>query len=111
MIWNKDTYFDKRSAHERVRGKGIAPWYREMTDEQLLQRLQELKDFLSCEDHIPVRHLTAQGFGYSKCKCGAYKWDSERSWNEMPRDDREKYEEEIFTLTRYFEELGGVYSI
>lgn len=117
MIYNKATYFDERSAYERVRGKDIASWYRDMTEEELRERLQWLRDCLACEDHAEVRRDTfvskSHGFseGFAKCKCGAFKWDSERNWQDMPRDDREKHEEEVFVLTRYFAEQGGIYEI
>lgn len=118
MRWiNKETYFDEESAYERVRGKNLAPWYRDMTDDQFRERLQWLKDCLACEDHQPayhdVAHIRSHGIssGFSKCKCGAFKWDSENRWQEMSEEDRDKREEEVFVLTQYFAEQGGVYAI
>lgn len=91
-------------------------WYDDIlaSEEKTRERLAWLQSLLSCKEHTAVSHgtTTRDGFGYSTCRCGAHKWDTDRFWSDMPRDDREKMEDEVEEMTtRLAEKFGGTYAI
>lgn len=93
----------------------IASWYQEILDseEKTRERLKWLQDCLSCTEHTENTHGVAArwGLGWSRCKCGAFKWNSDRFWQDMPRDDREKMEAEVQELTELLANKSGAYEI
>lgn len=106
------------------RGKPLseyAPWYQAILadDDKVRERIASHKADLACEDHTEAARGTQMignigckaPFGWARCACGAFKWDSERNWQDMGSEDREKLEEEIEELTEYLREKNGTFEI